>query len=289
MDRYIVGHVAPDWDCITALWLLQRFGGFAEAEIKLVNTGTPDPEVLAGAVAVVDTGRVLDIPDHRFDHHQLDDPNSTCAAMQVYKRIVRVVPALAYLEPLIALIYAGDTGKPEAAQSRIVGIHAQLSAWKARGLADELLIAVGYDVLDDLAAHLLRQHEARQTLDAHTVYRSADGLLVALEQSSRAAVQAAHDAGARLVLWHRTFEHTETVELWRGGTGPDVDCGKVVRSAIADLVLLIDERDELSSWYLHSAGFYAGRGSDKAPDARPLRASAAILAAYLDAAWERSR
>jgi nanoRNase/pAp phosphatase (c-di-AMP/oligoRNAs hydrolase) len=31
---YIVGHVSPDWDCIAALWLLQRFGGFEETRIR---------------------------------------------------------------------------------------------------------------------------------------------------------------------------------------------------------------------------------------------------------------
>src|SRR3972149_4062797 len=55
--QIIVSHVSPDWDAITSLWLLQRFGGFATAAIELVNTGKPDPEILAGAAVVVDTGR----------------------------------------------------------------------------------------------------------------------------------------------------------------------------------------------------------------------------------------
>lgn len=291
---YIIGHVSPDWDCICALWLLQRFGGFGDAEIKLVNTGAPDADVLAGASAVVDTGRVLDTADHRFDHHQLDDPNATCAARQVYECIVRAVPHLAYLQPLIDLIYAGDTGKPEATQSRQVGIHALLVAKKIGqhddrewNMNDRQLIDWGYGVLDDLAMVLKRADEARRSLDAYTVYRSADGLLVALEQSSRAAVNAAHEAGARLVLWHRTREGTETIELWRGGEGPDVDCGDVVRAALHRLPVRLDERVELASWYLHEAGFYAGRGSDKAPDARPLIVPIVNIAVALDRAWER--
>lgn len=290
--QIIVSHVSPDWDAICSLWLLQRFGPFADAEITLVNTGAPDAELLANAAAVVDTGRVFDPRHWRFDHHQLSgaEANETCAAMQVYHRLIfyRNEIDLGYLDPLIALIYAGDTGKATAAQSRQVGIHALLSAKKAGGESnDDMLLLWGYWILDDLAAHLKRAYDARESLAQFTVYTSADGLLVALDQSSRAAVNAAHDAGARLVLWHRSFAATETIELWRGGDGPDVDCRIVVLTAIGDPTLPQDELDEMSSWYLHEAGFYAGRGSDKAPDPTPLQVRVAILAAYLDAAWSR--
>lgn len=285
---YIVSHVSPDFDAIASLWLLQRFGPFADADIKLVNTGSPDAAVLEDASAVVDTGRVLDPSRWRFDHHQFAGAaaNATCAAMQVWQYLLLDNQDLFYLQPLILLIYAGDTGKPEAAESRRTGIHALLSAEKASGSGDLGVIAYGYDILDNLAAHLRRAHEAREALAQHTAYRSADGLLIALEQSSRASVSAAYDAGARLVLWHRTFEATETVELWRGGEGPDVDCGRLVKAVLwASAGTPVWE--EVSTWYRHSAGFYAGRGSDKAPDLTPLNVPVASIAAALDAAWER--
>ena len=57
----IVGHISPDWDCLTALWLLRRFDpALNDATIQLVNTGNPDAVILAKADAVVDTGRVCD-------------------------------------------------------------------------------------------------------------------------------------------------------------------------------------------------------------------------------------
>lgn len=287
---YIVGHVAPDWDCIAALWMLQRFGPFGDAEIKLVNTGTPDPAVLEGAGAVVDTGRQLDPQAWRFDHHQLPgaEANETCAAQQVYFRLIfyRNEIDLGYLQPLIDLVFAGDTGKPEAAQSRQIGIHALLSAWKAARWPDEILITWGYEVLDDLAAHLLRAYEARQTLDAHTVYRSADGLLIALDKAPQGATQAAFEAGALLVVWHNPMEATVAVGLNRAPES-GIHCGELAAMVGVAQPLGSPIETELRSWYKHPSGFFAGRGTPKAPDDRPLAVPVANLAAALDTAWGR--
>ena len=35
----IVGHLAPDLDCLTAIWILIRFGGAADAELRFVPAG----------------------------------------------------------------------------------------------------------------------------------------------------------------------------------------------------------------------------------------------------------
>lgn len=182
----IVSHVSPDWDAICALWLLQRYGGLADADIVLVPSGEAGPP---DAAAVVDTGRTFDPGRGRFDHHQFPGAQSsaTCAARQVYEWIVdrsTETPAdWAYLLSIIDLVTAGDAGLPAAALSRQVGIHALLSVRKAARYSDEVLIAWGQTVLDELALHLRGQDEARRTLAAHTVWRSADGCVVALESA----------------------------------------------------------------------------------------------------------
>lgn len=296
MTRTIVGHISPDWDCITALWLLQRFGGFEDATIALVNTGAPDPVVLAGAAAVVDTGREFDPLRHRFDHHQLPGAESknTCAAFQVFQHIAPD-ERLDFLAPLNALILNGDTGGRHygAEWSRLTGIHALLSAWKARKVPDEMLIQRGYDVLDDLAEHLLAAREARQSLEQHTVYRSSDELFVALEGAPQGATHAAFDAGARLVLWHNPSEATVSVGINRAPES-GVDCGGLVLGLLNDSECGVGPIDyggavylELCTWYRHNSGFFAGRGTAKAPDVTPLRAPLVNIAATLDAAWVR--
>jgi hypothetical protein len=287
---YLVGHCSPDWDCIAALWLLQRFGGFADAEIKLVNTGQPDAAILVGAAAVVDTGRELDPLRNRFDHHHLPgtEANSCCAASLVFQWITSGRDDMEYLGPLVALICAGDTGSPAARESRVVGIHALLSAWKARGIIDDLhLIDRGYDVLDDLAEHLLRAQEARESLTQYTVYTSADGRLVALDQAGQGATHAAFEAGALLVVWHNPIPDVPTVAVGiNRAPESGIDCGRLVKAAMWNSAGM-SVWEELSTWYRHNSGFFAGRGTPKAPDPRPLGVPLTEIAAALDAAWER--
>ena len=54
----IATHTSPDWDAITSCWLLQRFGGMADADVVFVNTGAPDPTPLTADFVTL--CRVLD-------------------------------------------------------------------------------------------------------------------------------------------------------------------------------------------------------------------------------------
>lgn len=81
----IVSHIWPDLDSITAIWLLKRFGGYAEAELAFISTGTTlngmsvdsDPEIIH-----VDTGR------GRFDHHQEEvHGHHVCSAKLVLQAV----------------------------------------------------------------------------------------------------------------------------------------------------------------------------------------------------------
>ncbi|MFN3374909.1 MAG: hypothetical protein ACK44M_15270, partial [Chloroflexus sp.] len=72
----IVGHLAPDLDCLTAIWLLMRFGPAKDADLQFVPAGRTwrdqpvdsDPHIIH-----VDTG------GGRFDHHQTNDPTLSAA------------------------------------------------------------------------------------------------------------------------------------------------------------------------------------------------------------------
>lgn len=281
----IVGHVSPDWDCIGAIWLLKRYGGMADAAVAFVNTGNPDPDLLASASAVVDTGRVFDPGILRFDHHHFagNAANETCATLQVAQALVLARPDFDFnpLWPIIALIYAGDTGKPAANESRKIGMHALLSSKKAsRALDDYGLLDYGFDLLDALAASLLAQDAARNALAAHTVYTSADGLLIALRDAPQGATFAAHEAGARLVVF-ADYERN-AIGIMRGGEGQDVHVGGLV-DAVRDPLLL----PELATWYKHEAGFFAGRGTAKAPREDAITVNVVEVARAIDQAWHR--
>lgn len=295
----IVGHTSPDWDCITAIWLLMRFGGMEAADVRFVNTGAPDQVVLAQADAVVDTGREYDPARLRFDHHHLHGraASETCAAAMVFDHLTGgdYQHALFYLNQIVALVLAGDTGKKTdgADWSRIEGVHAMLSALKARGAADYTLLNYGMGWLDLIAEHSKARYEAQSTLALYSVYRSDDGLLVALKEAPIHATSAAFDAGARLVLFQSSSEATNAIGIQRASEWQEPHCDGLVSSLLNDYDCGLDDistatYSELATWYRHQAGFFAGRGTMKAPDPRPILADLADIARAIDAAWQRS-
>lgn len=293
----IVTHTSPDWDAITAVWLLKRYGGMQDHGVAFVNTGNPDADALASAAAVVDTGRELDPTHLRFDHHQLPGQaaNDTCAAWEVFKHVSNG-RELSYLAPLNALILNGDTGGKNygAGWSRLTGIHALLSVRKARKETDLDLLSWGFSILDDLDSYLKARQEARDTLDQYTVYQSTDYLVRGLAGAPQGATFAAFEEGARLVVFTSQSEGTVACGVMRGGESQEPHTKSLVLSILNNAECNVgpfawdsEEFRELARWFNHNAGFFSGRGTAKAPDPTPLTADFKAICAALDSAWPR--
>lgn len=295
----IVTHTSPDWDAIGAVWLLKRYGGMDADSVQFVNTGNPDRALIDVAAAVVDTGREYDPARLRFDHHQFAGAaaNNDSAASLVYADVVNPQRVYGYLDPLVRLIFEGDTGRSGANPSRETGIHALLSAQKARRLSDDALLAWGMETLDLLAERLKAQAQARLSLAQHTVYRSGDGLVRALAGAPQGATFAAFEDGARLVVFTSATPDTVSCGVMRGGEGQEPDCRALVLGLLNDGEAEASwaprwdsaEYHEMARWFCHPAGFFAGRGTAKAPDPTPLTASIVDIASFLDRAWLRER
>lgn len=293
----IVTHMNPDLDAICGTWLLKRFGGLENEPVEFVSTGNPDAEKLEKAVAVVDTGRQSDSIKRRFDHHHLpgQDANDTCAAMQVYQSLKHFAE-IAHLEPLISLIFAGDTGRSEATASRELGLHALLSGYKAQfteqnpnvRLSDEAILAYGFGLLDILEVRLRKQAEARTELAEKTVYKSDDGLVWAIRHGSQGSTSAAYDEGARVVVFEgQPIEvdggTTYPVGIMRAGEWTEPNVGELAERVAVSKPFA----DEIGKWFKHPAGFFAGRGTAKAPVFEPVEIDIAALAEAIDATWLR--
>lgn len=304
----IVTHVSPDFDAIVSVWLLQRFGGFEEASVSFVNTGNPDATLLENASAIVDTGKQFKPDKLRFDHHHLSGQaaNDTCATMQVWQHLVKSSPSseLLNLHPLIDLIFYGDTGRPEANASRELGIHALLSSFKSTRPTDQAIMDYGFSILDALNSRLQAKAKARAELAEKTVYKSADSLVWAIKHGSQGSSFAAYDEGARLVIFEGEPIEVEggityPIGLMRGGEWLEPYCGKIVEriievcdyelasGTIGDFRFESNLKTELSRWFLHPAGFFAGRGTAKAPVFDPIAISLEALAQLVDRVWER--
>jgi len=289
----IVLHVSPDWDCLTAAWQLVRFyPEFNDAELIFVNTGNPDPAILADATAVVDTGKVYDRKTLRFDHHQLAGHEAnTSAAELVYSFLISTgVASVQHLIPLINMVTAGDLGiaADGADWSRKIGIHALLSAHKAARWDDEQLTTWAFDVLDALNTQLLARHQAQQALVSSMTYQSDDGYFVVLENAPPFATSAAYEHGARMVMF--VNYETNTIGIQRATEWSETHVGKLIEHAIQYIDKSEEDRaiaDELTTWFLHPAGWFAGRGTAKAPREDAVTIDVIRLAQIIDFLWSR--
>lgn len=284
----IVTHTAPDLDAIASVWLLRRYGGQALVPVAFVNTGAPDPAVLAQASAVVDTGREYDPARNRFDHHQ--DAALSSAAMLVWTHLHQGLPResryeLEIAHEIISLVDAGDRGQPEAGESRRLGLHALYAGGRPDG-DDAGSLAWGCQLLDAAMATAMRRAEGRRLLDHSIVYQSADGLLVALRNAPREASAAAFERGARIVAFADYTANAIGVQRAMEWQQPHV--GELVET-----ILYTSDtagpavRAELAAWFRHPAGFFAGRGTAKAPSAAPIGADLAAIAREIDSWWQR--
>lgn len=295
----IVTHTNPDWDAITSVWLLKRYSNLANAEIHFVNTGNPDLALLVLADAIVDTGKEYDPSRLRFDHHQLpgEASNNTCAARQVWEHL-RGQDTI-HLSILIDLILDGDTGRKEASWSRDLGIHALLSGYKSSYrqaynsfAPDSDIMAWGFGVLDILDVRLKEQIKIKTELAEKVIYKSKDGLVWAIKYGSAGSSFAAFEEGARLVVFEGEPLEVEggltyPIGIMRSGEWNEPHTGNLVKYLLEKP---IDQtiKEELSTWFLHPAGFFSGRGTAKAPVFKQVSIDLAQLALLVNLAWEMS-
>jgi hypothetical protein len=304
----IVTHVNPDWDALASSWLLLRFHpGLANAKLAFVSAKEPNEDLLRAATAVVDVGLRHDTATLRFDHHQENSDPKLSATGLVFKHlkesgIAKIHShALAHLEPLVGLINDVDVGRrwPEAEFSFSLGIHGLLSAERFRlstAVPKEHLFTEvsqwAFATLDLLCNKLSFEMSQQEELQRRMIYSSADKRFCAARS---VGAMAAFEAGAHIALIQASPTHLPTgvvtfpITLSRapGVAAPDI--GDVITSILEDkTVHLSDEiREELKRWWQHPAGFYAGRGTSKAPCPDPISINLEELAKIIDNAWKR--
>lgn len=279
--RRIVTHMRPDWDAIMSCWLLQRYGGFTDADIVFVRAGETDTT----AAAVVDTGRMYHPLTNRYDHHQFNYDESAA------NLVAQALDLPVWLRPLVALVHAGDIGHADADTSKHLGMHALLAVLRRNdGITDTALVVRGYEILDLLAADLAHQAQGAAEVLAKTLATSPDGRVVLIRNGSKATSDAAAAAGAEIVIFWQDTPVTVTIGMVASrGTGHHM--GKIVQriqqrlragtcglSVSGQRVLL----NELAGWFLHETGWYAGRGSHLSPNPQPFAGTPAMLVRFAE-------
>ena len=251
----IVGHLAPDLDCLTAIWILIRFGGAADPDLQFVPAGATlhdqpadsDPRVIH-----VDTG------GGRFDHHQRR-ARHLCAAELVRRAVVPNDPAL---ERMVRQVCQIDNAVAPAGEQGFFNISSLIAGYNL--LFPTRPHHVAFAMLPNLDAW--HEHEARQLrLEAAFARRlefdTPWGLGIAMESEDGGSSKLAYGRGA--VLYAYRDGHG-----WMGVAAQS-------RSDVDLLPVYQDLRqvDQGADWYLHPNHRLLLCGTAKAPPRTPSRLS----------------
>jgi hypothetical protein len=322
--RYFVIHTFPDADCIGASWLALRYlfplrFDDERLEPRFVPFNGIDPQLLAQATAVFDIGGEFDPARLRFDHHQAADPRATCAARMVWRYLVDgagdeppLRPDLAYLDPLVDLIEAGDVGELDARGygiSTTLGVHALLSGFRmAReaallagagdlSQADQLALLqaldletlhYGWELFDAIALGLQRRAELSSLRDG-LVYESADRLVWAIDNAPLRCAPEAFRQGARLLITRSVYPlpRSYMFEVWSAPNQPEPNVRELMQRMMQTALQRGDTGSYAELELFYSERTYAGRGSPKAPNPTPVKLDLIEFVRQIDALWER--
>jgi hypothetical protein len=258
----IVGHLAPDLDCLAAIWILVRFGKAKEAALEFVPAGRTLNDLPADAnpqIVHVDTG------GGRFDHHQTDD--LSLSAAELVRR--ELAPNDEALRRLVDQVTRIDHAESYAGRQPIFfNINDLIGGYNA--LYPNRPHHVAQAMLPNLEAWY--EHEARQVRLERAFVRRVEfdtrwGLGIAMQSDDGGSSRLAYSHGAVLYAYRDRRGYMGVAAQQRSS----VDLELVYRD--------LQRVDAEADWYLHPSHRLLLCGTPKAP---PRQASALSLAELVD-------
>ncbi|MBK9710820.1 MAG: hypothetical protein IPO81_05695 [Kouleothrix sp.] len=247
----IVGHIAPDLDCLTAIWILIRFDNLAEAALEFVPAGRTwqdrpvdsDPHTIH-----VDTG------GGRYDHHQRAS-RSLCAAELVRRAIA---PKDLALERMVRQVCQIDNATAPPGELGFFNITSLITGYNL--LFPSRPHHVAYAMLSNLDAW--HEHETRQirleTAFANRLeFETPWGLGIAMESDDGGSSKLAYRNGAVLYAYRDG-------QGWMGiaaQSRSNVDLTPIYHE--------LQQVDRGADWYLHPNHRLLLCGSATAPPRMP--------------------
>jgi hypothetical protein len=249
----IVGHLAPDLDCLTAIWILMRFGGASDAALEFVPAGG----TLGGRPADADA-RILhvDTGGGRFDHHQ-PGAQETCAAELVRRA---TAPNDGALGRLVQQVCRLDNATASAGEQGSFGINALIAGYNT--LFPDCPQQVASAMLPNLDAWYeaeARQLRLERAFERRREFQTPWGLGIAVESEDGGSSRLAYGRGAVLYAYRDG-------RGWMGVAAQSrsqVDLSPVYRD--------LRQVDADADWYLHPNRRLLLCGTAKSPPRAPSR------------------
>jgi hypothetical protein len=244
----IVGHLAPDLDCLAAIWIIVRFGKAEAAELEFVPAGrtlNDRPADADAQIVHVDTG------GGRFDHHHTAD--TTLSGAELVRRAV--APADEALRRMVDQVTRIDHA--DAAPQRqpvffnitdlIAGYNA-LYPNRPHHVARAM-----FPNLDAWYEHEQRQLRLERAFNKRVEFQTRWGLGIAMQSDDGASSRLAYNHGAVLYAYRDRKGYMGVAAQQRSS----VDLEPIYR----DLKRLDGDAD----WYLHPSHRLLLCGTPKAP------------------------
>ncbi len=242
----IVTQFSPDLDACLSVWLLRRFGGYADAEVRFVSTGSRLPD--DSDVIYVDTS------GGKYDHH--DTNERVCAASLVLHDLkLESDEALRQLVEFAILIDHGLLMDKDLGRFNVV--HMVYGLNRIYPNSPEKVVEVSSRVFDSLYAHLWDEIRAADDFEGAIRFETKWGSGVGVETSNRQVRYLAHYRGFRVFVFvdpktgFRGFQSP-------GGSGVD----------FTETYERLRQLEPGADWFLHASKELLLCGSAKAPEKR---------------------
>ena len=254
----IVGHLTPDLDCLSAIWILVRFGGYTEALLRFVPSGSTlngQPVDADPLVIHVDTG------GGRFDHHQ---PGRTalCAAELVRRAIAPRDHVLADMAEQINRLDHATARAPRDDAARLFDIQALIEGHNLIFPDQpEQVARMMLPNFDAWYASAARQRRLAEAFENRIEFETPWGLGIAVESAEGASSKQAFRKGAILYVYRDQ-------RGWMGiaaQSQSDVDLLPVFEA--------LQSVDGDADWYLHPNRRLLVCGTAKSPPRHVSRLS----------------
>ncbi len=252
----IVGHLAPDLDCLTAIWILVRFGNVHNAKLVFVPAGTtlhdapPDSDP---CIIHVDTG------GGRFDHHDRSD--LSLSASELVRRFV--VPDDAPLKRLVDRVTQLDNVTvPSEQRSAFFNINDLINGYNA--LFPNYPHHVAQAMMPNLDAwyeHEVRQLRLERAFAQRLEFDTRWGLGIAMQSDDGGSSRLAYSRGAVLYAYRDGRGYMGIAAQSRS----DVD--------LEPIYFDLQRVDSSADWFLHPNRRLLLCGTPKAPPRQRSRLS----------------
>ncbi len=255
----IVGHLAPDLDCLTAIWIYRRFGGAEAATLQFVLAGTTLGGISADGdplVVHVDTGA------GRYDHHRRGARN-LCAAELVRRA---VMPGDKALERLVRQVCDFDNAVAVPEGQGGFHINALIGGYNLLYPDRPGFVAAAmFPNLDAWYAHEARQIRLEDAFVLRIEFETPWGMGIAMESDDGGSSALAYRSGAILYAYRDG-------QGWMGIAAQSRSA--VDLSTIYQDLMVVDTG---ADWYLHPNKRLLLCGTAKAPPQAPSRLTLAEL------------